>query len=960
MKRLFACCVLVITCFTHTSVAQQMAPSITWSKVFGGARDDKAYSIINTVDNGVLVVGSSLSTDGNVTGHHGANTATDAWVIKISNSGNLEWQRSFGGTAIDNFKSIIRTADGGYICVGTTTSNDGDVSGNHGGEDVWVVKMDRYGQITWQKTYGGTGDDEGMSICSTSDGNALIQANTTTNNNGDVSNFHYSGSGSARNDVWVLKINPANGAIIWQRCFGGTEADVAYDIEDGGSGSFIIATDVSSSDGDFGPNGGNPPRGKLIKISSTYTEVWRISNSRWLPVGIAKTTPGHFVYNNQLYACYPSTSNQNSSASVVKGDSSSPGYSVQGTVSFGGNCSFSVTVEGTSSVAMINPVDNIGVASSNEPALPGYHGQVEGLVTGFKTNSNTASWRKALGGSLFDNLTSVVALSDNEYIVAGYTNSNNGDISGNHGGYDFWVVKLIKANTVKGTVFLDYNLNGSKDANEPFASNILIESEKGGAKTASLTYNGFFANGVDTGIYQTKVAAAPLYYTALPASVSSSFSAYNTSDSIGFALQPVPGKRDYRVYLHSPGAHRPGFDVSYRVCVVNAGTDTLVNKVVKLIKDPRMQYLSAIPAATSVSGDTITWNISYLGPRDTTSIAVQLKISPPPVVSIGNVLISKAIIDTTGDLAKTDNESIFHGFVSGAFDPNDKFESSGNNFSALDVSKGKYIDYTIRFQNTGNDTAFNIVVRDTLDAKLDWNSIEMISASHPYQLSITNGNKAAWTFANIQLADSVHNEPASHGYINYRIRPKSTVIAGDLISNSASIYFDFNLPVKTNTTVNLVKQALPPPSPQVSGLLNGYCSNQGVQKGRINNLPAAGDGISVSVTLSATALPVAADSTFSFNVSTFAAGVHTLQVIFANSTGADTLRMNVVINPAVTPDVNVSANISNVINLIDPVVITAVNAAGGGANPLYTFGKDRNFANVLQAESNNNVLNVLP
>src|SRR5688500_6845530 len=99
--------------------------------------------------------------------------------------------------------------------------------------------------------------------------------------------------------------------------------------------------------------------------------------------------------------------------------------------------------------------------------------------------------------------------------------------------------------------------------------------------------------------------------------------------------------------------------------------------------------------------------------------------------------------------------------------------------------------YRIRFQNTGTDTAFRVVIRDTLHEILDWNSLRMIDASHPYSLLAKNGRILEWKFSNIILPDSNTNEKASHGYILFSIRPKSTLNAGDQISNRASIYFDF-------------------------------------------------------------------------------------------------------------------------------------------------------------------------
>jgi len=108
----------------------------------------------------------------------------------------------------------------------------------------------------------------------------------------------------------------------------------------------------------------------------------------------------------------------------------------------------------------------------------------------------------------------------------------------------------------------------------------------------------------------------------------------------------------------------------------------------------------------------------------------------------------------------------------------------------------------------GTDLAFNIVVRDTLSSKADWNTFEMMSASHGYTLSIEDGDKLTWTFNNIDLPYSSLNEPASHGYITYRIRPKSTVAVGDTIHNTASIYFDYNLPVLTNNAFTLIQEPI--------------------------------------------------------------------------------------------------------------------------------------------------------
>jgi uncharacterized repeat protein (TIGR01451 family) len=156
------------------------------------------------------------------------------------------------------------------------------------------------------------------------------------------------------------------------------------------------------------------------------------------------------------------------------------------------------------------------------------------------------------------------------------------------------------------------------------------------------------------------------------------------------------------------------------------------------------------------------------------------------------------------DTTPNDNYLALEHVVTGSFDPNDKTMLQGDDITEQQVADGDYLDYLIRFQNTGNDTAFLVVIRDTLDNKLDWNSFEMISSSHNYSLAIRDGKYIAWTFDNILLPDSFVDEPGSHGYICYRIKPKNNLIGGDIIRNTAHIFFDYNAPVATNTAITTI------------------------------------------------------------------------------------------------------------------------------------------------------------
>ena len=215
------------------------APAIEWQKCLGGTSWDYAKSIQQTSGGGFIVAGETWSNDGDVSGNHGI---VDSWIVKLNSSGDIIWQKCFGGTDDDVAFSIQQTSDGGFIVAGYTSSNDGDVSGNHGGGDYWVVKLDSSGTIQWQKCLGGTDNDEAKSIQQTSDGGYIV-AGETWSNDGDVSGNH------GNSDYWVVKLN-SSGDIEWQKCLGGTVKDIAKTIQQTSDGGFIVAGYTNSNDGD--------------------------------------------------------------------------------------------------------------------------------------------------------------------------------------------------------------------------------------------------------------------------------------------------------------------------------------------------------------------------------------------------------------------------------------------------------------------------------------------------------------------------------------------------------------------------------------------------------------------------------------------------------------------------------------------------------------------------------------
>ncbi len=428
----------------------------------------------------------------------------------------------------------------------------------------------------------------------------------------------------------------------------------------------------------------------------------------------------------------------------------------------------------------------------------GYYGLDGGLEKIKRDGSVSWSVKQWKPGSLF-------LQNDLDEIV--YTRYIDSETEGYFG-------KLGPVSQISGSVFYDFNKNGIKESNEPYCKNFQAITTKPDYSRSSFSQNGWLRNDVDTGTYTTTIVTDKPYYTIVPASKQTSFATLGLSDTVHFALQPIDGKQDLSVSVMPLTAARPGFNASYKINYRNAGTTTITNAQLKFVKDARTTFVSGSLAPTQTTADTILWDIPSFTPLADSVITIQLKLASPATLSNGDTLKHNVfILPVNGDLSPTDDTASIKQLVTGSYDPNDKSENFVGKMPEARYALGDEVQYLIRFQNTGTDTAFNVNIADTLDANLDWSTLHMIGSSHKYKMTITNGNKVQWMFDNINLPDSNKNEPLSHGFISFKIRPKSNLTAGDYIQNKAFIYFDYNLPVPTNTvTTTIISNRLTPVS----------------------------------------------------------------------------------------------------------------------------------------------------
>lgn len=216
-----------------------------WSNYYGGSFTDTAYDAIQTQDNGYIIIGSSDSNDVDISNSKGGY---DFWVVKISNTGSLVWEKTFGGSEIDEARAITSSNDGNYLIVGDTRSDDLNISQNAGAADLWLIKITPEGTLLWEKTIGGTNFDVGRSVSKTQDNGFLISGSSRSSDGNLTTN-------KGLNDAWVLKID-SGGNIKWHKSIGGSETDFFYDSVELNDQTIVAVGNSNSSNEDINENKG--------------------------------------------------------------------------------------------------------------------------------------------------------------------------------------------------------------------------------------------------------------------------------------------------------------------------------------------------------------------------------------------------------------------------------------------------------------------------------------------------------------------------------------------------------------------------------------------------------------------------------------------------------------------------------------------------------------------------------
>ncbi|MEZ5007428.1 MAG: T9SS type A sorting domain-containing protein [Chitinophagales bacterium] len=355
-----------------------------------------------------------------------------------------------------------------------------------------------------------------------------------------------------------------------------------------------------------------------------------------------------------------------------------------------------------------------------------------------------------------------------------------------------------EATRIKGIAYLDENTNQTFDGNDVLLPNQTIVVEP---NNIILTTNsiGEFDAFLGQGNYELSINTPPAW-NAQPGSHQITLDNLpDTISNLNFALQPESIQQDVRIDGIG-GITRRGFDTNYKIKYSNLGSTT-ESGVISAQFDEDISVISTDPNAVNVFDNTYEWNFINLTPFETRYINITSNVTLD--ASLGDTLCSVfRITPVENDIARTNNTDTLKQIVIGSFDPNDKLvQPLGSSENGSTHPSTELFTYTVRFQNTGTDTAFRVIVIDTIDTNFDVTTFEMVDASHPYSFYLED-RKATWTFDNILLPDSTVDYDGSNGYIQYDIQPIDNQPLGTVFTNDAYIYFDFNEPVKTNTTLN--------------------------------------------------------------------------------------------------------------------------------------------------------------
>lgn len=433
-------------------VTLSFSQKVEWEKTYGGLHADYLYDIQPTPDYGFILAGSSVSDVGGSKSDAKVGVL-DFWLWKMSETGKLEWQRSYGGDGIDKLNSLVITRDGGMLLGGTSNSQKGfdKTNASFGGDDYWVLRLDPFGNIIWQKTYGGKGEERLAKVIETRDGGFLIGGSSSSNRIFDASKQEVVENAKSENsrgnlDYWVIKVD-SQGEMEWQRTLGGRYADILKTVVETPDGGYLLGG-ISNS-----PQSGDKTDKNLGEFDFWIVKLDEKGETEWQRT-MGGEADDHLV----------DITITESKKILIAGYTNS-GISYDKEVSNRGSATDVWVIlldedgiqewQKTYNIDAYTILTSVTNTSDNAFVLGGYSqkslldkkkkGTVGSDYFAIKIDSlGEQKWKRELGSSSRDVLSKIVETREGGYLLAGTSDGkvSKSKQSGNVGMEDFWIVKL--------------------------------------------------------------------------------------------------------------------------------------------------------------------------------------------------------------------------------------------------------------------------------------------------------------------------------------------------------------------------------------------------------------------------------------------------------------------------------------------------------------------------------------
>ncbi|MGM0649129.1 MAG: DUF7619 domain-containing protein [Bacteroidota bacterium] len=782
MKKSFS--LLIIIFFIAMNLIAQ--PTVQFTKTYGGAQSDYLNTVRQMPDNGYIIAGATRSFG------HGNN---DIYLVRTDVYGDTLWTNTFGGDDYDRTSwsmnnSLQITSDGGFIIVGETRSFGGSDS------DVYMVKTDANGNLQWQKHFGGNSKDYANAVQQTSDGGYIITALS----------FSFA---DRYNDVWLIKTD-SQGNLEWQKNYDMNGWEEPYCVRQTDDKGYLIT-------------GITHPNVFLMKTDSLGQEEWNKQLFGGMGYSFEPTTDGGYIVCGRTWTdAFLAKTNELGDTLWTK---KYPGP--------GANFTYSVTET--------NDGGYMAVGETNAS------GSWDAYFIRTDEYGDTL-WTHTMGGPGNEWLQSVQTTSDGGYATVGLTSSYGA------GQNDGWLIKfkeLRKKGFISGRIYRDNDDNCVYETGtDGILNGQMVKAEPGPYYV--------FTN--SEGKYKFEVE--PDQYTISPAKIPNAlFDFQDCQDSTSYNFTVTAGgivsDNDFALGLKDPpvcesnvnivsspflqgpctsplslSSPCPGYLHRYCFTITNTGTATIgPGSYVQVDLDPNMTFVEEV--SNTCSGDltvdfsdptTPVWNVdnaSVLNDNgDSCDVCFNVDVAFPISLSgYSSTANFNAICGNdyhvSGDVAEEDDAC--------ACDPNDKLVSPKGCGPYGNIARNESVTYHIRFQNIGTGPAHDIVIRDTIDTDFDISTLNILHSSHNITgLQVNPDNELVISFQGIELPDSVSDPQGSKGNVILELMPLSDLPNGTELKNRAAIYFDTNLPVLTNTTLNTVRDY---PFPEADFTANRQCES---------------------------------------------------------------------------------------------------------------------------------------